>query len=266
MKNYFYRFAYRTQWLLAVQMGFDVRKFVLFLRGFPGYVRDYLKFRKNYKGPLNFLLCVHDRFEDGGDVNSEYFWQDLLVARKIADAKPQRHVDVGSRVDGFIAHVASFRQIEVLDVRPIHKTIPGVVFKQADLMSPLSAMRNYCDSLSCLHALEHFGLGRYGDPINPDGFDLGFKNLVDVLSPDGMFYLSFPIGEGRVEFNSHRVVDPRHLLACAEDAGLDFLEVTLIHRNASGPRIETFPPQKFDIEGILKEWYVLAVFVFKKRV
>jgi hypothetical protein len=31
----------------------------------------------------------------------------------------------------------------------------------------------YCDSLSCLHALEHFGLGRYGDPIDPRGHEKG---------------------------------------------------------------------------------------------
>ena len=34
-------------------------------------------------------------------------------------ARPEKHVDVGSRVDGFVAHVASFREIEVFDVRPI---------------------------------------------------------------------------------------------------------------------------------------------------
>jgi len=80
------------------------------------------------------MPCLHDRYEEGGTTKSEYFGQDLLVARWICDAKPQRHVDIGSHIDGFVAHVASFRKIEVFDVRPINTQIPGVVFKQADLM------------------------------------------------------------------------------------------------------------------------------------
>jgi len=37
-------------------------------------------------------------------------------------------VDIGSRVDGFVAHVASFREIEVFDVRPISAQIPASSF------------------------------------------------------------------------------------------------------------------------------------------
>jgi hypothetical protein len=40
---------------------------------------------------------------------------------------PVRHIDIGSRIDGFVANVAAFRKIEVLDVRnfapSVHKTI-----------------------------------------------------------------------------------------------------------------------------------------------
>ena len=58
------------------------------------------------------------------------------MARWIFEAQPQHHVDVGSRVDGFVAHVASFRDCEVFDVRPITTRIPGIGFKLADLMQP----------------------------------------------------------------------------------------------------------------------------------
>jgi len=77
---------------------------------------------------------LHDRYAEGGTTKSEYFWQDLLVARCIYEARPECHVDVGSRTDGFVAHVASFRKIEVFDVRPITTDIPGMTFHQADLM------------------------------------------------------------------------------------------------------------------------------------
>ncbi|MSU56529.1 MAG: DUF268 domain-containing protein [Candidatus Taylorbacteria bacterium] len=86
--------------------------------------------------------------------------------------------------DGFVAHVASFRDCEVFDVRPISTKIPGVVFRQADLMNPASLPttegRGYCDSLLCLHAIEHFGLGRYGDPINPLGYQRGITKIVSI--------------------------------------------------------------------------------------
>ena len=60
-------------------------------------------------------------------------------------------------------------------------------------------------SISCLHALEHFGLGRYGDPVNFEGFDIGFKNIADLLMPRGKLYFSVPIGPQRIEFHAHRV-------------------------------------------------------------
>lgn len=125
----------------------------------------------------------------------------------VFEAKPDKHLDIGSRVDGFVAHVASFREIDVLDVRPITTQIPGVTFKQDDLMKPVEGMSGYYDSLSCLHALEHFGLGRYGDPIAPTGFENGLANMASLLRNNGVFYLSVPIGIDRVEFNAHRVFE-----------------------------------------------------------
>jgi hypothetical protein len=162
---------------------------------------------------------LNDRFSESGLASGHYFHQDLLVARRIFLNHPGTHVDVGSRIDGFVAHVASFRSIEVLDIRPpASSTIPNVIFKQADLMAPMDEkMENYCDSLSCLHALEHFGLGRYGDPVNYDGYLLGLKNLTKLLKPGGTLYLSVPIGPQRIEFNAHRVFSVSYLLECFSD-------------------------------------------------
>jgi hypothetical protein len=56
-----------------------------------------------------------------------------------------------------------------------------------------------------LHALEHFGLGRYGDAIDPQGHLKGFKHLIEMLKINGTLYLSFPIGRAAVEYNAHRV-------------------------------------------------------------
>jgi hypothetical protein len=163
--------------------------------------------------------CFSDDRDASGSASGHYFHQDLLVARRIYQRNPQRHVDVGSRVDGFIAHVACFREIEVFDIRPLESKVRNLIFRQADLMSDLpDEFIGYCDSLSCLHTLEHFGLGRYGDPINPTGHLVGFHNLTAILADGGTFYLSVPIGRQRIEFNAHRVFGMAYLLKLFEPA------------------------------------------------
>ena len=155
-----------------------------------------------------------DRLLGGGTTKGAYFHQDLLVARRIFENNPKIHVDVGSRVDGFVAHVASFRHIYVLDIRPLEKPIKNIAFIQQDFMHPIKdEMVNFCDSLSCLHALEHFGLGRYGDPINHNGHIIGFENLHKVLKQGGKLYISVPIGlPQRIEFHAHRIFSVKYLL------------------------------------------------------
>jgi len=158
----------------------------------------------------------HEKKQQSGTAKGHYFHQDLLVARRIFESKPEKHVDVGSRVDGFVAHVAAFRPIEVLDIRPMDSKVHNIIFKQADLMSPQPEMASYTDSLSCLHAIEHFGLGRYGDPIDFEGHLKGLNNLHAILKHGGTLYLSCPIGPQRIEFNAHRVFNVKYLLSLFE--------------------------------------------------
>lgn len=71
---------------------------------------------------------------------------------------------------------------------------------------------NYTDSISCLHAIEHFGLGRYGDRIDVNGHLKGLQTIYYMLKDGGIFYCSVPIGSMRVEFNAHRVFSLQYLL------------------------------------------------------
>jgi len=254
------------------QFGLDPLRLLRSLRGLPGYGRDWWRFRRDYSGTMALMPCLHDRFNEAGATKSEYFWQDLLVARWIhdADPRPEKCVDVGSRIDGFVAHVASFREIEVFDVRQITTSIPGVIFRQADLMDRSMmghwyAEGGYCDSLSCLHVLEHFGLGRYGDPIDPRGYEVGFANLVGLLKPGGYFYLSTPVGHERVEFNANWVFDPRTILRCADTLGLR-LERLAIFNPRSGLRDINMAECKEEIAALVGEPYNLGIFVFVKPV
>jgi SAM-dependent methyltransferase len=212
-------------WLSA--FGFQPFELVSAVRDFPGVLKDFRTLRKqnreNRAGwDVRFTYpCFGGKKLASGTASGAYFHQDLLVARRIFDRKPVRHVDVASRIDGFVAHVAVFREIEVLDIRPQSNSVANVVFKQCDVMALPESFVNYCDSLSCLHALEHFGLGRYGDVPDIQGHNRGFRNLAKMLRPGGVFYLSMPIGRERIEFNAHRVLGIKTVLAWAEkDFGL----------------------------------------------
>ena len=254
----------KLHWFFSSQFGFDPFRLLRSLHALPRFLGNWRIFRKGYSGKLTLMPCLHDYNEEGGTTKSEYFWQDLLVARWIFAAKPQRHVDIGSRVDGFVAHVASFRNIEVLDVRPISTQIPGVVFKQVDLMRGDSLPNfgeGYCDSLSCLHAIEHFGLGRYGDPINPSGHEQGIVNMALLLHPGGTFYLSTPIGQERVEFNAHRVFDPRSIIRLVESQGLMLQQLTVISGGGEVQEVQVTPET---LQVLTEATYNLGIFVFTK--
>jgi len=167
-------------------------------------------------GEIAGIWPIVSEFHDNasGVLPGHYFNQDLLVASIIARSKPRRHIDVGSSFVGFVAHVASFREIEVLDIRPMDAIDhPQISFLQQDLTVADPNSLGITDSLSCLHTIEHFGLGRYGDSIDPDGHLKGFQNLVDLLEPGGTLYISFPIGTAdAVHFNAHRVFHPLSIL------------------------------------------------------
>ena len=176
------------------------------------YGKDKQKFQ-DLGGVISEEMPILSDFNaEGGTSSGHYFHQDLLVASMIFAKNPKRHVDVGSRVDGFCAHVAAFREITVIDINPTRDSNhPNLIFETRDLMS--GQVEPITDSLSCLHAIEHFGLGRYGDPINPNGHLQGFENLVKMLSQDGTLYISFPISNiPRVGFNAHRIFHPREIL------------------------------------------------------
>jgi hypothetical protein len=195
-------------------LGINPRKF-LALRDYPRYRRDLRAFRKAGGEVAHKFMILSDFTDQAGTAKGHYFHQDLLVASLIFENKPKRHIDIGSRIDGFVAHVASFRPIEVYDVRALKDTgHSNITFAEADLMQGATNDSGVADSLSCLHAIEHFGLGRYGDQIDPSGHLKGFRNLIKMLQISGRLYISFPIGrQDEVHFNAHRVFHPKSVLS-----------------------------------------------------
>ena len=210
-------------WLTT--FGLDLRATARSTQGLPAYVRELRTLKRqaaSAEPTFQFATLqphLGEAAAESGQASGHYFHQDLLVARRVRLAEPKLHVDVGSRIDGFVAHVAAFRDIEVFDIRPLSADIPNVRFRRVDLMAQLpEGLVDYCDSLSCLHALEHFGLGRYGDPVRYDGHLIGLSNLRRILKPCGTFYLSVPIGPQRIEFNAHRVFSVEYLLRLFADS------------------------------------------------
>jgi len=192
--------------------GFDLRKTYRSIIGLPYFIYDFfvmLKAKiKSDDMKVKFFPIISDRFDDSGIAKGHYFHQDLWAARKIYSSVPVSHVDVGSRVDGFIAHILVFMNVTVLDIRELKSDVIGLVFKQANLMENECLDFEPVDSVSCLHALEHFGLGRYGDPVDLDGWKKGIENLAMITKGGGKLYLSVPVGIERIEFNAHRVFSP----------------------------------------------------------
>lgn len=194
--------------------GLDVTRLICAVQDSPKVLRDRRRYERQRKQSVDANAFPQGQSykvfgewkQQAGQARGHYFHQDLVVAREVYARKPNRHVDVGSSVYGFVSHVATFRHIDVMDVRPLSTTVDGITFIQADLMADNVGHRECTDSLSCLHALEHFGLGRYGDTIDYQGWRRGLQNLTSMLKTNGTLYLSVPSGQRqRVEFNAHRI-------------------------------------------------------------
>ncbi len=217
-----------------LQLGIDPRRLFASLLFLPAYLKGIVHLRQSIKQSatkqfkLRWLPILSDRYMASGIARGHYFHQDLWAARHIYARRPNRHVDVGSRVDGFIAHLLVFREVEVFDVRELKSSVSALHFHQADLMQPLSVVPESTDSVSCLHALEHFGLGRYGDPINADGWITGLQNLAVMLRSGGSLYLSVPIGPQAIEYNAQRIFEPKTILNVAQSIGLTLIEFSFI--------------------------------------
>jgi hypothetical protein len=255
-----------NRWLSA--FGFRPAQAYSALKGLSRYWSDYQRIKT-----LNSLSgngwdikpsypCLTDFRDQGGTARGHYFYQDLIIAQKIFERNPVNHVDVGSRIDGFVAHVASFRRIEVLDIRKLTSSAPNIAFRSCDLLNLPPEFTEYADSVSCLHVLEHIGLGRYGDSIDLAGYSTGLYNLAKILKPGGTLYLSTPFGIERIEYNAHRVFDLKTIVNLIKPA-CEIVEFAIV--DDSG---ELHDPA--DLNAILEcsgtYRFALAIFELRKPV
>jgi SAM-dependent methyltransferase len=241
-------------------IGIDVRRLSRTLMSLPRYWGDVARYRsctpQRFPMRLRYLKpMLLDYASQAGVADGHYFFQDLWAAQKIFVARPERHFDIGSRVDGFVAHVLSFMPVIVMDIRPLTSDVPGLTFVQADATNLLGISDDSVDSLSSLHATEHFGLGRYADPIDPEACFKAMAAMQRVLRPGGRLYFSVPVGFERLEFNAQRVFDPRTIPMTFHDLQL----VSFAAVDDAG----VFHPQA-DPEDFTRARYACGMFEFTK--
>lgn len=148
---------------------------------------------------------------DEHGLDTHYFFQAAWAARLIAAARPELHYDIASD-SRFVATVSGFVDTVWIDVRTLSVKLEGLVPIVGDVLDlPLPA--HSVHSVSCLSVLEHIGLGRYGDELDPAGMVKAAEQLKRILAPGGNLYLSVPVGRPRVEFNAHRLSDPEDIVS-----------------------------------------------------
>jgi SAM-dependent methyltransferase len=247
--------------------GINLITFFYAIKGIPFYLYDFMRFIKQRgKDPIfnkwRMFPVLSEKFSESGTMKGHYFHQDLYVASKIFINNPVRHVDIGSRTDGFVAHVAVFREIEIIDIREQKSLVNNVIFRQADLMKLPENMINYCDSISALHSIEHFGLGRYGDPIDYNGYLKAIDNISKMLKQNGKFYFSVPIGHQRIEFNAHRIFSVQYLLTLLSDK---FYLNSFSYVNDSGDFFENVELVNSEVEADFGCYFGCGIFEFTKK-
>lgn len=103
--------------------------------------------------------------------------------------------------------VSGFVPVTFVDIRPLETKLSNFDCVAGNILR-LEFADASIESISCLHVIEHIGLGRYGDPIDPNGSVSAARELARVVAPGGRLFLSTPVGRARVCFNAHRIFDP----------------------------------------------------------
>ena len=201
--------AFFRNWLLA----FLLPRPLVGVFHLPRYWRDWRRFQALGRQPLAWRdahPCLGDWVSET-PFDPHYFFQGAWLARRLAAARPALHVDIGSSV--LTLSVASATtEIVFLDYRPLRSRLSGLHGVAGDI-TRLPLRSGSLGSLSSLHVIEHIGLGRYGDPLDPQGSVKAAAELARVVAPGGRLYLSVPVGRERICFNAHRVFHPESIVA-----------------------------------------------------
>lgn len=195
------------------------------------YVADFLSFkRKAIADGQRFSLVLRDLYPCVSDKTAttlfdrHYIYHPAWAARVLAQTRPEWHVDISSSLN-FCTLVSAFIPVRFYDYRPAELRLSNLTSTPADICA-LPFPDASVHSISCMHVVEHIGLGRYGDPIDPNGDLKAIAELKRVLAPGGDLLFVVPVGRPRIMFNAHRIYSYGQIVGCFSEFKL--IEFALI--------------------------------------
>lgn len=192
---------------------------------------DVLNFQKKYKFLRQFILFKREmatdkhrkfavqwkdrlvKLDDNTGTSSfdaHYVYHTAWAARILRENSVLSHIDISSYIY-FSAIVSAFIPVKFYDFRPAHINLSQFQSGKADLLN-LDFESNSISSLSCMHVVEHIGLGRYGDKLEVDGDLKAMNELSRVMKPGGQLLFVVPVGKPAIRFNAHRIYDPEEVI------------------------------------------------------
>lgn len=202
-------------------------------------------------------ICLEDKTQETG-FDRHYIYHPAWAARVLSKIRPSRHTDISSTLN-FCAIVSAFFPVDFYDYRPAPLYLSGLNSRAANLLG-LPFADESVESLSCMHVIEHVGLGRYGDPIDPSGDIKAIRELCRVLQPGGNLLVVVPIGDPCVQFNAHRVYRHRDFISYFD--GLELVEFALIP-DGSAPYGLLYSPSE---EEVNSQKYGCGCYWFRKPI
>lgn len=173
--------------------------------------------------------------------------------RCIVAQRSSRHLDVGSQVV-FVNLLSAILPVTFVDYRPLKANVAGLTSCSGDILHLPFADESVA-SLSCLHVAEHIGLGRYGDPLNPDGTRQACAELRRVLAPGGNLYFALPVGRPRTCFNALRIHAPQTIISYFD--GLELVEFSGVHDDGHFVK-------RVSLDTFANSTYACGLFWFRK--
>lgn len=225
---------------------------------YPVFLLDYFKYVKHSKDEvisfLDLYPCLSDKTSVSQTGKGHYFYQDIWALGKVFRHLPIKHIDVGSRIDGFAGQCSAFCQVEFVDLRAVGLGLENFNMKEGNILN-MPYPDSSVDSLSSLHVVEHIGLGRYGDDIDSEGSKKAMIELQRILKVGGNLYFGIPIGTERVMYNAHRIHNPNTIIKFFNKC--DLVEFSVIDDN--GVYIKNA-----DYSAYVNSKYACGLFHFRK--
>lgn len=207
--------------------------FIKRLKKFNKFKKQFNQYKKLDKNK-RFSIEWKDRYPCLYDVtgntyfDTHYIYHPAWASRIIAKTKPDYHVDISSSLE-FVTIVSAFIPVKFYDYRPANLCLDNLTSEHADITN-LPFETGSINSISCMHVIEHIGLGRYGDPLDPEGDLKAISELKRVLAKDGSLLFVVPIGKPRILYNAHRIYSYEQITDYFSD--LNLKEFSLIPDNA----------------------------------